>query len=235
MLGFCLLVSVFLLGMLGGVCQYAALVKFYPYNLSWGLQNYNFDVMDGGGWDSYWNSIRLASYTAVAGTIVVFAGAFLVEKGRGFRAGRILFQLLAMMPMAVPGLVLGLAYIFFFNHPDNPLGFLYHTMGILVISTIVHFYTVAHLTAVTALKQMDPEFESVAASLKAPFYKHVLAGDGTGVSARDPRHNDLPVRERDDHGVRGGVHLRPGYETRIRRGPQHGPTRATSLPPPPWA
>ena len=29
----------------------------------------------------------------------------------------------------------------------------------------------AHLTAVTALKQMDPEFESVAASLKAPFYK----------------------------------------------------------------
>ena len=94
-----------------------------------------------------------------------------MEKGRGFRAGRTLFQLLAMMPMAVPGLVLGLAYIFFFNHPDNPLGFLYHTMAILVISTIVHFYTVAHLTAVTALKQMDPEFESVAASLKAPFYR----------------------------------------------------------------
>ena len=40
------------------------------------------------------------------------------------------FQFLAMMPMAVPGLVLGLAYIFFFNHPDNPLGFLYHTMAI---------------------------------------------------------------------------------------------------------
>ena len=44
-------------------------------------------------------------------------------------------------------------------------------MAILVISTIVHFYTVAHLTAVTALKQMDPEFESVGASLKAPFYR----------------------------------------------------------------
>jgi len=76
-----------------------------------------------------------------------------------------------MMPMAVPGLVLGLAYIFFFNHPANPLGFLYHTMAILVISTITHFYTVSHLTAVTALKQMDPEFEAVSASLKQPFYK----------------------------------------------------------------
>ena len=44
-------------------------------------------------------------------------------------------------------------------------------MAILVITTIVHFYTVAHLTAVTALKQMDPEFETVAASLKQPFYR----------------------------------------------------------------
>jgi iron(III) transport system permease protein len=44
-------------------------------------------------------------------------------------------------------------------------------MSILVINTIVHFYTVGHLTAVTALKQMDPEFETVSASLKQPFYR----------------------------------------------------------------
>ena len=44
-------------------------------------------------------------------------------------------------------------------------------MAILVICTVTHFYTVSHLTAVTALKQMDREFESVAASLKQPFYK----------------------------------------------------------------
>ena len=44
-------------------------------------------------------------------------------------------------------------------------------MAILVIVTITHFYTVSHLTAVTALKQMDGEFESVAASLKQPFYR----------------------------------------------------------------
>ena len=73
--------------------------------------------------------------------------------------------------MAIPGLVLGLAYIFFFNHPDNPLNFLYGTMAILVLCTITHFYTVSHLTALTALKQMDREFESVASSLKQPFYK----------------------------------------------------------------
>lgn len=170
MLGYCILISVFLVGMLA-VCQYAALIKFYPYDLTLSLRNYQFDLMDGGGWASYWNSIEMASYTAVFGTLVVFTGAYMVEKGRGFNQGRSVFQFLAMMPMAVPGLVLGLAYIFFFNHPDNPLNFLYSTMAILVISTITHFYTVAHLTAVTALKQMDPEFEAVASSLKQPFYK----------------------------------------------------------------
>jgi iron(III) transport system permease protein len=41
-------------------------------------------------------------------------------------------------------------------------------MTILVVNTVVHFYTVGHLTALTALRQMDPEFETVSASLKQP-------------------------------------------------------------------
>ena len=44
-------------------------------------------------------------------------------------------------------------------------------MAILVINTVVHFYTVAHLTALTALKQMDPEFETVSMSLRQPVYR----------------------------------------------------------------
>jgi len=170
MLAYCVVIGVLLLGMMA-VSQYAALVKFFPYNLSFTLAHYDFDQKGGGGWSSYYNSIRLSFLTAVVGTVVVFVGAYLVEKGRGFLAGRAVFQFLAMLPMAVPGLVLGLAYIFFFNHPANPLNSLYRTMAILVISTVVHFYTVGHLTAVTALRQMDPEFETVAASLRQPFYK----------------------------------------------------------------
>ena len=68
-------------------------------------------------------------------------------------------------------MVLGLGYILFFNHPGNPLNVLYGTLTILVLSTVVHYYTSSHLTAVTALKALDDEFESVSASLKVPFYK----------------------------------------------------------------
>jgi iron(III) transport system permease protein len=44
-------------------------------------------------------------------------------------------------------------------------------MAILVLSTIVHYYPVSHLIAVTALKQMDREFEAISASLKAPVHR----------------------------------------------------------------
>jgi len=163
-------IAIIIIAMIG-MAQFAALVTFWPYNLEFSLANYDFDVMDGGGWEAFWNSIEMALYTALFGTIIVFSGAYLMEKGRGFTTGRSILHMVAITPLAVPGMVLGLAYIFFFNHPDNPLHFIYGTMTILVVATIVHFYTVSHLTAVTALKQMDPEFESVSASLKTPFYK----------------------------------------------------------------
>jgi len=170
MLAYCCLISFFIFTILG-MCFFASFVTFWPYNMSLSLDNYQFDLMDGGGWASYYNSIRLACYTAVFGTIIVFSGAYFVEKSRGLKKGRSILHFLSMIPMAIPGMVLGLAYIFFFNHPNNPLNFLYGTMAILVICTITHFYTVSHLTALTALKQIDNEFEHVGSSLKQPFYK----------------------------------------------------------------
>ena len=167
---YCSVIGFFVVGMIG-ICQFAALIKFWPYDLSLSLNNYQFDKMDGGGWGAYYNSIKLALLTAIIGTSVVFFGAYLVDKSNGFHTGRAIFQMFAMLPMAIPGMVLGLAYIFFFNNPDNPLNTIYGTMAILVVCTVTHFYTVSHLTAVTALKQMDREFESVSASLKQPTLK----------------------------------------------------------------
>ncbi|SEO12988.1 iron(III) transport system permease protein [Pseudorhodobacter antarcticus] len=166
----CGAMAMFIVGLIL-VCQYAALVQFWPYDLSLSLKNYDFNRTDGGGWAAYTNSIKLALMTAVFGTVIVFTGAYMVEKIDGLKAGRGVFQFLAMLPMAVPGMVLGLAYIFFFNDPANPLNAIYGTMTILVVSTVTHFYTVGHLTALTALKQIDGEFEPVASSLRQPFYR----------------------------------------------------------------
>ncbi len=167
---FCLVMAGIMLGVLG-IAAWGSLITYWPYNLSLTLANYQFDRLDASGWGAYWNSLRFAGFTAVIGTAIVFLGAYLVEKSRGFVAARGLAQLLAMLPLAVPGLVLGLSYIFFFNARWNPFNVIYATMAILIVNTIAHFYTVSHLTAVTALKQLDAEFESVSQSLKVPFWR----------------------------------------------------------------
>jgi iron(III) transport system permease protein len=172
MLLYCSAIAFAIVGMLV-VAVVSSFIRFWPYNLSLTLKHYNFDLAAGGGWQSYFNSLTLATLTAIVGTVIVFTGAYLVEKSRGLRPLRQLIQVLAATPMAVPGLVLGLAYIFFFNKPGNPLGFLYGSMAILVLVTIVHYYSVTHFTMLTALKQVDPDFESVSDSLKASRFRTI--------------------------------------------------------------
>jgi iron(III) transport system permease protein len=173
---FCLLVSAFigvvLLSVLG-----ASLIKVWPYNFAVGLWHYNFTSMGGGGLPAFGNSLLMSALTALFGTAVTFAGAYLIEKADGLlkagelRWARQIAYFLSVLPLALPGLVIGLAYIFFFNRPLNPLNFLYKTMAILVLANVVHFYSVCFLTATTALKKLDREFEVVSKAMSVPFYK----------------------------------------------------------------
>ena len=170
MTAYCVLIAFLVLAMLG-MAIFASFASFWPYNLTPSLRHYTMGLVDAEVGVGFVNSLKMAAGTAVFGTALVFCGAYLLEKTRGMDGLRGVVRLLAMLPMAVPGLVLGLGYIFFFNEPANPLNGLYHTLSLLTLCTIVHFYTTGHLTAVTALKALDSEFEAVSASLKVPFYK----------------------------------------------------------------
>ena len=155
------------------MAQFAALVKFWPYNLSLTWANYRFEF-EGVGWENFFNSLVLSLWVATVGALVIFTGAYLVEKPR-FDAGlRKALQLGMLLPMAIPGLVLGLAYLMFVNQPSNPAQVLYGTMALLVISTVTHLYSVPHLTALTALKSLDPEIERVGLALNAPVWRTFL-------------------------------------------------------------
>jgi iron(III) transport system permease protein len=142
---------------------FASFVRLWPYDLSFSTGSYDFKAFDPAGWWPYWNSIVMASWTA-------FIGAYLLEKGKTIAPLRVLLQLFAMIPLAVPGIVLGLGYVFFYNSPSNPLNYLYGSMALLVMCTIAHYYTVPHLTALTTLKQLDGEIEAAADALGVPFW-----------------------------------------------------------------
>jgi iron(III) transport system permease protein len=163
---FCALVALSIVGIYL-VVLVSSLINRWPYDFTPTVRHYTFDTV--GGYRPILNSVQVALLTAAAGTIASFAGAYLVEKRRSAASAPLYAG--AVLPIAVPGMVLGLAYIFTFNAPGSPLNALYGTLAILVISNLVHYFTVPFLTATTALKQMDAEFEHVSASLGVPFYR----------------------------------------------------------------
>lgn len=150
---------------------YASFVSFWPYNMSLSLINYNSILVESDLAHTIFNTLTLATGTAIFGTFAVFMTAWLLEKTDGFPRVKSALRLLAMLPMAVPGLVLGIGYILFFNMAENPLHGLYHTMTILVVCTIIHFFSTSFISISGSLKNIDAEFEAVALSLKTPILR----------------------------------------------------------------
>lgn len=174
LLVFCVLVAALMIGLVG-VAVWGSLVTFWPWNLALTLRNYAFGSFIAEGWGTWWTSVRLSLWTALIGAPLIFVFAYAMERVRKGAVLASLVRFLAVVPLAVPGLVLGIAYIFFFNAPANPLVFLYGTLAILILNSIVHFYTVGHLASLTQLKSLDPEFEAVSASLKVPVWRTFAA------------------------------------------------------------
>jgi putative 2-aminoethylphosphonate ABC transporter, permease protein len=168
----CLLVCGFFIIMIGALAM-DALMKYYPYERSLTFQHFLFSQSTG-GIQSFVNSIVMSLLTALFGTAFVFIYTYLIEKGKGMKRIKKIAKLLSVAPIALPGMVIGLSFIFFFNAKSNPLNFIYGTIVILVLSNIIHFYSVPYVTAAGALKKLDKEFESIAESMKIPLWKIFL-------------------------------------------------------------
>ncbi len=179
---FCIVVSALMVGFFG-MSLYASLVDIWPYNMSLTLKHYDFaNVAAGGAATAIQNSIVVSILTAVIGTVVTFMTAYIIEKIKMFPRLKKAVYFLSIAPMAIPGTVVGLSYILFFNAKTFAIPFtnyslvngfnpLYGTMTILIIVNIIHYFSVPFVTATTALKRLDSEFETVSDSLRVPFYK----------------------------------------------------------------
>ena len=185
LLAFCTLVA----GAILAVVLTPVLVAFvnnWPYSLTGEapgpvMSLKHFDLGEGGastygGMPAYFNSLRMATYTAVTGTALAFIAAYLFEKLRPMPAVRKAGYFLALLPLGLPGLSLGVAYVLLFSRAElggvpNPAAALYGTMALLVACNVVHFFGVSFLSATTALRQLDSEFEQAAATLGVPAWR----------------------------------------------------------------
>lgn len=164
MLGYVVLVCVAVL-MVIGVVVFASFVALWPYNMSLTLANYDVDVQ--GGYAPLWTSIWMSLLAAIIGVVAVTIGAYVIQKlGNPFT--RFLY-FLSILPAAVPGMVLGLGYIFAFNDPANPVYLIYGTVLMLAINTVYHYHAQGFLIATTSLKQISHVFDEASAMLGGSF------------------------------------------------------------------
>lgn len=111
-------------------------------------------------WTSAVNSIYASGITAVfAGFIAIPVAAFIVRyPGRLSR----LFESISYVGYALPGIVIGLALVFFGVRYG---GFLYQTVWILIFAYIVLFFPVAIASIRSAFSQIRPSYEEAAKGL----------------------------------------------------------------------
>ncbi len=150
-----------------GVVVYASFMRLWPYRLDFTLRHY--DIKLAGGYDPLWISIGVSAAAAGFGTVFLLLLAVALKRMQGPQ-GNILARVIyfiAMLPAAVPGLVLGLAYVFAFNQPGTPLVLLYGSATLLAMCNFYHYHTQGFATMTTGLRQIPPALEEAATCIGA--------------------------------------------------------------------
>lgn len=134
-----------------------AFARNYPQDLSFTLDNLSkaFQLKAG----TYWtNSLVIALLTAGVGTVVAFCTAYLTARMKSPVSS--FLHLSAMTSAAVPGVVLGLAYVLTFR--KTPI---YGTIFILVTVNMVHFISSPYLMMYNSLSKINENLEGVAQTM----------------------------------------------------------------------
>lgn len=106
------------------------------------------------------NSLQLAGMTALLGTCFAYLLGYLSVRKSGKTAKAV--DLLALSTIAIPGLVLGIGYIFLFKGTN---GFFYGTVFILIVVNIFHFLGSPYLLARNCLSKINSEYEVIGETL----------------------------------------------------------------------
>lgn len=146
---------------------YGAFVTFWPYVPELTLANFAFKNSTYG--IAPWiNSLVLAAGVALLGTVISMTAGYLSVRTNASSALKKCYEMITSVPLCVPGTVLGLGFAMAFSSMsifDLPM----FAMGLLIFNTLIHLYTVAHVTAQSTLKQIDPRYETVGQSLGVSF------------------------------------------------------------------
>ncbi|MCT4333175.1 iron ABC transporter permease [Paracoccus sp. YLB-12] len=150
---------------------FGSFVKLWGYDHSFTLQHYKqaFGIVVrngvhfvGAAWDSYVSTLTIAAISAPLTAAVGLATAYLLVRQRF--TGKNVFEFSTMLSFAIPGTVIGVAYVMAFNFPPIELT---GTALILVLVFIFRNMPVGVRGGIAAMSQLDKSLDEASIMLGA--------------------------------------------------------------------
>lgn len=149
--------------LLGGIIAIFAVMFVVPFVRSWPYEpSLTFDniirlLKSPNLTGIYENSLLVAFFTSAAGTFLAYGASLVTARSELHGAARSIINGIALVTNTIPGMVLGIAYLFAFSGTS-----LQNTFLILIVCNVIHFFTTPYLMGKSSLEKMNKGWEATA-------------------------------------------------------------------------
>lgn len=144
-------------------------VKSWPYQIEFSTETFA-KVLDSANlMQVYYNSLLVAFFTALVGTLLTYFAALLYERTHLFKFGKLSIESMVLVTNTVPGMIIGIAYLMMFSGST-----IANSIVLIVISNIVHYFATPYLMSKNALAKMNLGWETTGALLGDSWAKSLM-------------------------------------------------------------
>lgn len=130
-------------------------VENWPYKPHFTMRHVQDILGDPSLWDIYLRSVLVALVSAAIGTAITFAAGMIKARSALSPWARTTMDAFAMVTNTLPGMVIGVGYLFVFS--GTPLQ---NTLAIIIMANVVHFFATPYLMSTAALSKMNAGWET---------------------------------------------------------------------------
>lgn len=145
------------------------LVHSWPYQAQFTLEHFRTVFADSELQTIYLHSLEMTLLTAALGTLTAYGAALLTARSTLPGWCRQSVDAIALVTSTIPGMVLGLAYLFSFTGTS-----LQNTLLLMVVCNIVHYFSTPYLMLKNSLSKMNAGWETTAMLMGDSWVKTIM-------------------------------------------------------------
>ncbi len=155
--------------MIFAVIFVAPFVTDWPNKISFSLDHVIAVFTDDNLLQVYINTIKMALLTAVVGTLTAYGAALVTARSHMPKWCKGIIEGIALVTNTIPGMVLGVAYMFVFSGTD-----LQNTLWILLICNVIHYFSSPYLMMKNSLSKLNESWETTAGLMGDSWIKTIV-------------------------------------------------------------